>query len=130
MTALTSQIACFAPIVSSQTENWDWVESYLSDWARWIRVPDVGLEAPAEASGFIGGGYGGGGISDQWESQAAAKAITVVDVAIDDLLPAERASVYHVHLHAVYRFRGDVRTIYEAARAKIGAKLRAADFGP
>ena len=88
----------------------------LSIWSRWMRSnqPYRELWYPDTAAGCVGGGN-----SHDFESMledADKRSAEAVGAAIEDLTPAEQASIYHVHLAAVYRFRGAMEGTYEQAR--------------
>ena len=110
-------------------DGFDWVERYLDTWAYWMRHPDLRLGAPQRTPGFRGditGGYRDA--SEAGEIAGHDRAIEVIEATLDGVTPAERASVMHVHLYAVFRFRHPVDQIYRSARMKIGIRLRANDF--
>ena len=88
----------------------------LSLWARWMssNQPLRELWYPDTAAGCVGGGN-----SHDFETMledADKRSAEAVGAAIEDLTPAEQASIYHVHLAAVYRFRGTMEGTYEQAR--------------
>ena len=119
-----------ANFATSQSAGFEWVEEYLDLWVRNMRDPDLRLEAPTKASGFIAGGNGGyREPAAEWEAEANGRAVDVINAALSDMSPAEVCAVQHIKLFAVYRFREPVEAIYANARMKIGVRLTAADFG-
>ena len=110
-------------------DDWEWVERWLNLWADDQLDPDLRLGLPRRAAGFVAGGWGGyRDTSAEWEAQETRKAIGVIDAAMNDLSPDERAAVMHMKLAAVFMMRDPVEVVYARARQKIGVKLRAADF--
>jgi len=110
-------------------DGFEWVERFLGTWAHWMRHPGLRLGAPSRSPGFmsdITGGYRDSG--EEAEIVGHDRAIQVIEATLDGFSPVERASVMHVHLYAVFRFRHPVDQIYRSARMKIGIRLRAHDF--
>jgi len=88
----------------------------LSIWSRWMRSnqPYRELWYPDTAAGCVGGGN-----SHDFETMledADKRSAEAVGAAIEDLTPAEQASIYSVHLGAVFRIRAPMETMYEMAR--------------
>ena len=110
-------------------DGWAWVEIWLDRWARWMRGRAVHLEAPSRSPGFltdISGGYRDA--EELAELAGHAKACDIIEATLDDLAPAERAAVWNIHLHAVYRLRVPLLEAYARARQAIGQRLRAHAF--
>lgn len=102
------------------------LDELLGLWARWMgsSQPYRELWYPDGACGCVGGGY-----SQTFEDLVEAgdlRAAEAVDGAIESLSPSQRCAVMHVHLYAVFRFRGEVEEIYLDARQalRVGLPLR------
>ena len=110
-------------------DGFQWVERWLDVWACDMRDPDLGLDLPGRASGFLGGGYGENrDITEDWEAEGGARAVGVINATLGDLPGVEVAAVMHVKLKAAFRFRGEPEIPYRNARMKCGVRLRAAAF--
>lgn len=114
---------------SPQDDGFEWVEVHLDCWVRYMRDDDLRLSAPKKSAGFVAGGSAGYRTTEYWEAEVEARAITIVEAALDDMTPVERAGIMHVKLAATFRFpREQIIDVYLRARQKIGVRLRAHDF--
>jgi len=94
----------------------------LDLWSRWMRSNQHYRELwyPDQAAGCVGGGYSNT-FEDMLEASDRRQA-EAVGASIDGLTPAEQASIYHVHLAAVYRLRF-LEGTYEQARYSLRVVL-------
>lgn len=101
------------------------MEELLGLWARWMRSsqPYRDLWYPDGAAGCVGGGYSQT-FEDMLEA-AESRSAEALGAAIDGLPADQQCAVFHVHLHAVYRFRASVEVIYEKARDSLRVVLPA-----
>jgi len=95
----------------------DWA---LDEWARYMRGTGNALGYPTKIAMI---GVSGASDFDDLCDAADTTIARAVDALIDDLGPSQRASVYHVHLAAVWRFREPVEELYERARTAVEAGL-------
>jgi hypothetical protein len=114
--------------IETTTDEFEWVETYLHEWAKWMRRPSLKL-GYGQTVGFVGGGTGGyRDVHKEIEDEAGWRSIQVIEAALDGCSPIERMAVSSVHLESVYQFREPVEVVYLRAREKIGQKLRKNDF--
>jgi hypothetical protein len=98
------------------------VEYHLHLWAAWHRASRYGRGYPSRSSGFVWGGY-----SQDFDSMVAESdkhCAVVTDVVIWGLVPAERCSIYVVHLDAVYQLKEPVELVYDRAKGHVWDGLR------
>lgn len=99
------------------------LDELLGIWARSFDNfgPLRALWFPDGAAGCVGGGY-----SQTFEDMLDAKEareVMAMDGAIDSLEPIQQCAIYHVHMHAVYRFARAVEHIYAEAREALRIAL-------
>jgi len=101
------------------------LDELLSIWARWMRSnqPLRELWYPDGACGCVGGGYSQS-FEDMLEA-GEARAAEAVNGAIDSLPVDQQCAIFHVHLHAVYRFRASMEVVYSKARSSLAIGLPA-----
>lgn len=107
--------AVLAPILPTELDERR-LDELLSMWARWMSSsqPYRDLWFPDNATGCVGGGY-----SQTFEDMLEAadmRMVEAVNGAIESLVPVQQCAICHVHLHAVFRFRGEIEPIYLGAR--------------
>lgn len=99
------------------------VEWHLDNWRRWMRNPELRLEYPSKAAGFIAGGYYTR--IEDWEADCDRWCAETINTLIQSLSPAEEAAVHHRYLNAVYRFNREPHYIVlERAKVKLGIGLK------
>lgn len=97
---------------------------HLENWAEWM---DRGTAGGAGYSSRASGGMGRSHSRD-FDSMVAEsdnRCAIAVDAVLDSMNPAERGSIHHFHIAAVYGFRDPVKLVYDRARAKLGRELDA-----
>lgn len=95
----------------------DW---HLWNWSAWHsrRFGEFRrLWYPARASSGMGRSHGSD--FDGMVAVADTRCARAVEAALADCSPAERCSVHHIHLEAVYRLREPLQDCYALARKRI-----------
>lgn len=100
-----------------------WIETYLLNWARWMRLGGKPIGVPKKASGPITG------FTSHWSSDTDAAydhtdGVTAAstDAVINDLSLVEQCAINHAYLDAVYRFN---REPFEEVIARAKDHVRA-----
>ena len=95
---------------------------HLDNWAAWMSGKGNRLGYPSR-SPVIGRSHTTD--FDAMCASADTRCAVAADAVIDDLPARERAAVYHIHLAAVWRVRGDIEDAYADACMSVAIKLTA-----
>jgi hypothetical protein len=91
----------------------DW---HLANWARWMRTCEVGIGYPHASAGLSSGGLVSGDDSfDHMADEADRQTAKIADAAINELDPRSQCAISNVYLASVFRFRGDIGEVFQAA---------------
>lgn len=96
---------------------------HLDNWAQWMGKRASTNGYPSRSMVI---GKSNSSDFDTMVANADIRCAVAVDTIVDDLSARERAAVYHRHLAAVWRIRGDMEECYEDARMtlRIGLNKR------
>lgn len=114
MPALAAAVMLAWPTTSDDAgmtgERLDWM---LWNWERWMHRSSHRLGYKPTASG--GMGRSGSDDFDEMVDRADSRCAQAVDALVEGLTPAQHAAVYHKHLAAAFRVRGDLDALYRDA---------------
>ena len=106
-----------------------WVERWLDVWARDMRDADLRLGLPQKAMVAQSGGFGGyRDVTEDWQAEVEHRAVDIINALMPSLHAIERAAVNHAKLRGRFPYKGSPTRYYLTARAKIGIRLRRADY--
>jgi hypothetical protein len=113
MPALAAAVMLAWPTTSDAGMTGERLDWMLWNWGRWMHRPTGRLGFSPHASG--GMGRSGSDDFDEMVDRADVRCAQAVDALVESLPQAQHAAVYHKHLAAVFRTRGDLDKLYAEA---------------
>ena len=89
---------------------------HLSNWARWMRQYEERTGFDHE-SAVVGNYTASTSIDDMYDSKDKSDA-KISNAAIESLQSIHQVAIHNVYLNSVWRFKGDLNTIFVEAVAK------------
>ena len=89
---------------------------HLSNWARWMRQYEERIGFDHE-SAVIGNYTASTSIDDMYDSKDKNDA-KISNAVIESLQPIQQVAIHNVYLNSVWRYKGDLNTIFVEAVAK------------
>lgn len=89
---------------------------HLSNWARWMESYELRIGYDHE-SAVVGNYKASTSIDDMYDSKDKNDA-KISNAVIESLTPIHQVAIHNVYLHSVWRFRGDLTTVFVEAVEK------------
>jgi len=92
---------------------------HLSNWKRWMESYEVRTGYDHE-SAVVGNYRASTSLDDMYDSKDRNDAM-ITNAVIEDLAPIHQVAIHNVYLACVWRFRGDLNTVFVEAVEKFWA---------
>lgn len=89
---------------------------HLSNWSRWMQAFEVRTGYDRE-SAVVGNYTASTSIDDMYDSKDKNDA-KISNAVIESLTPVQQVAIHNVYLNSVWRFRGDLNTVFVEAVAR------------